>query len=120
MTSFKSIFNMITIVNTTNRPLMDDKELIIHNFPFFKEVMIDINPISIRTTFKEFTVAVIIVKDNMIAAKARVDNPAADIYVLAKNTQCVTLVFKGTNGIQQEVESVEAYSVCPSEMINFK
>lgn len=111
---------MITIVNTTNRPLMDNKELIIHNFPFFKEVALDITPITIRTAFKELKVAVIIVKDNMVATKAHVDNPAADIYVLAKNTQCVTLVFKGTNGIQQEVESVEVYSICPSEMINFK
>lgn len=80
----------------------------------------DINPTSIRTAFKELTVAVIIVKDNMIAAKAHVDNPAADIYVLAKDTQYVTLAFKGTIGIVKEVEKVGEYVMCPSEMINFK
>lgn len=111
---------MITIVNTTGRPLLDMSTLIIHNFPFFKEVMVEVKPADIKDAFKEMSASVILVKDKVIAAKAHVDNPSADIYILAKGTYCVTLAFKGLDGIKEEVEQVSAYSLCPSEMINFK
>lgn len=110
---------MITIVNTTERPLLDMSTLIIHNFPFFKEVMVEVKPTMIKDVFKEMNATVIVVKDKVVAAKAHIDNPSADIYILAKGTYCVTLAFKGTNGIKEEVEQVQTYSVCPSEMINF-
>lgn len=111
---------MITIVNTTGRTLQDHNNLIVNSFPFFKEVMVTITPEQVKDAFKEITVSVIIVKDRALAIKAHVDNPDADIYVLAKNSYCVTLAFKGLNGIKEEVEQVSAYSLCPSEMINFK
>lgn len=111
---------MITVINTTDRPLLDNSSLIIHNFPFFKETMMVVTPTMVKDVFKGMNATVIVVKDHMVAAKAHMDNKAADIYVLAKNTHCVTLVHKGTNGIETSVEKVEEYVMCPSEMINFK
>lgn len=110
---------MITIVNTTERPLLGTSNLIIHNFPFFKENMMVVTPAMVKDVFKDMSATVIVVKDRMVATKAHMDNPAADIYILAKGTHCVTLAFKGTNGIKEEVGKVETYTMCPSEMINF-
>lgn len=120
MTSYKSIFAMIKLVNTTGRNLFLSKELVIHNFPMFKENMVEVNTTNIKDVFKSIDATVILVKDHMVAAKAHVDNKSADIYVLEKDKFCVTLAFKGTNGIQEEVMEVEAFNMCPSEMIDFK
>lgn len=111
---------MITLINTTGRSLQDTTSLIVNSFPFFKEVMVEVTPAMVKDAFKGMSASVIVVKDRALAIKAHVDNPDADIYVLAKNSYCVTLAFKGLNGIKEEVEQVSAYSLCPSEMINFK
>lgn len=112
---------MITIINTTNRSVMNTQtsSLVIHNFPFFKETLMDVTPSMVKEVFKGMKATVIIVKDNIVATRAHTDNPDADIYVLAKGTHCVTLAFKGTNGIVQQVEETTVYNMCPSEMINF-
>ena len=119
MTTYQgNIFNMITVYNTTDRSLLDLHKLIVHNIPFFKEVMLTVTSLMVKDIFKTLDKAdVIIVKDAMIAAKAHVDNPSATIYILAKNTHCVTLAFKGN---KEEVKVVkEGYYLCPSEMIDF-
>lgn len=118
--SIYKAFNMNTVINTTNRSLNDNKELIVHNFGFFKEVMISLTNTQVSSAFKGMNATVIVVKDKAIAVRAHMDNPKADIYVLSRNTQCVTLAFKGTEGISTITETTEEYVLCSSEMINWK
>ena len=120
MTSYKGMFNMITLTNATGRSLFMSKELVIHNFPMFKENMVEVTLATMKDAFKSMNATVILVKDYMVAAKAHIDNPAADIYVLEKNKFCVTCAFKGTNGIKEDNLETEVFLLCPSEMITWK
>ena len=110
---------MITIFNTTGRSLLSHTNLVIHNFPFFKEELTTISNDQVKDAFKETTATVIVVKDVVVGARA--DNPNADIYVLTKDTHCVTLLVKGVNGIKETTTvTTEDYVMCSSEMITWK
>ena len=115
---------MITILNTTGRSLLSHTNLVIHNFPFFKEELTTISNDQVKHMFKETTATVIVVKDVVVGARAHADNPNADVYVLTKDTHCVTLLVKGLNGIKETTTATTAttedYVMCSSEMINWK
>ncbi len=112
---------MITIFNTTGRSLLSHTNLVIHNFPFFKEELITLSNDQVKHVFKETTATVIVVKDVVVGARAHADNPNADIYVLTKDTHCVTLLVKGVNGIKETTTvTTEDYVMCSSEMITWK
>ena len=109
---------MITIFNTTGRSLLSHTNLVIHNFPFFKEELITLSNDQVKHVFKETTATVIVVKDVVVGARAHADNPNADIYVLTKDTHCVTLL---VNGIKETTTvTTEDYVMCSSEMITWK
>lgn len=111
---------MIKLINTTGRNLFMSETLIIHTFPIFKEEMVEVNLSNIKDVFKNMDATVILVKDKVIAVKAHVDNPRADIYILGNNKHCVSLAFKGTNGIVEDSIKVEPYIACVTETIDFK
>lgn len=124
MTPFNNdeIFSMITVFNTTGRPLHSYKsDMIVHNLPFFKEELRTITKDDVKDVFKGTTATVIVVNSKAIAVRAHVDNPNADIYLLVPTKHCLTLEFKGTNGIKETTtEVIEDHVMCSSEMINWK